>query len=895
MQSCTSDISTDEQDHTEAKDDSKGAVAAIGDAEEDDDDKPILPIEPVVAPVAPVAPAAPDALLPPPAPLSPWGGGGGGGGRGNSDIEREHHHPEEPHGRCGDGKQEVLPDSHECKYRLFGSTNNDNGTISLYGFHLRDNGEGKLIGNVSGGLSKIYALDFDPSGRLYGLGVRTSDSAIVYFSLDCQTAEATILGNTELTTSLLVTDMDFDSIGRLFAYVNEGSSPDQLGIIVHVLHVPTTGEYIELGVTGLDDELGNAIASTPFPIDPLYHAGDASGITILSKATGLASSPIATISFPNSVSGLSPFINSMDGDPFTNIVYVSFQDSDNDFFVAILDVYTGAVTFLSDDEHTAPSNLNTITVNRRYEECDFRATTPPLPPGTSCTDECQVIETDCSDGIDNDQNGLIDCADPACNHQPCDPHNGCVRDATCVEGECVGTDFNPCVDIIGNECTITTCVPIPDDDDDFYCTYQLDPTKTTFGSCTPNDNCAPDSRNPDGSCNDVLSQCELGKCVAEEICPVDGEENIVCEGQNRNTIPVGICSSTLEICTDVVNSTDCSEGTCVAQGTADQPGCLDDNPCTADSCLEDAGCEYETLLNVLCDNGDPCIINLCQIVDGTPTCVNTGGLLAEGTACDTGNQCSTGACNGDGSCEVTGHVENGTPCSNAFGPCTNSTGTCQGGICVASIQYTSCIFNSDCPLSGACICEAGAGDVASPEFGCFSEGTCACADTPCFYCAGGSSSANPSCESRTSGSCLEGCNLGVCNDEAQCGIELRDPSYCSVGECSDTTCIASTCTGENTCETVFATGALNCSVEITVDDTELICDGFVACLNGLAQGTCIGGDDNGEPCYANDDCDSNNCDLPGTCPDGTTCNVNNNTCGDVCAPCVISLDTCAEK
>ena len=872
-QSCTSDVSADEQDYTEAKGDSKGDVAAIGDAEEDDDDKPILPIEPVVAPVAPVAPvtpAAPEALLPPPAPLSPWGGGGGGGGGlGNSDIEREHHHPEEPHGKCGDGKQEVLPDSHECKYRLFGSTNNDNGSISLYGFHLRDNGEGKLIGNVTGGLSKIYALDFDPSGQLYGLGVRTSDSAIVYFSLDCRTAVATILGNTDLNTSLSITDMDFDSIGRLFAYVNEGSSPDQLGIIVHVLHVPTTGEYIELGVTGLDDELGNAIASTPFPNDPLYHAGDLSGITILSKSTGQASTQLATISFPGSVSGLSPFINSMDGDPFTNIVYVSFQDSNNDFFIAILDVLTGVVTFVSDDEEAAPSNLNTITVNRRYEECDFNATIPPLPEGTSCTDECQVIESDCEDGIDNDQNGLIDCADPACNNQPCDPHNGCVTNPTCVQSECVGTAFNPCVEIIANECAITTCVPIPDDDDDFYCEVQLDTSKTGFGSCTPSDNCAPESRNPDGTCNDILSICEAGQCAQEEICPVDESPSITCVGQARDTIPAtaGICSggpnngfecskdadcpnfippvSPAPTCVQtlvLVCSSDssnpgasCTEDSDCPNGTCIQIGCLDDNPCTADSCLEDVGCEFEILDQVLCRSSDSsCQVGVCQVGN----CVDTPTLLAPGTACDDQNDCTTGdTCNVEGVCGGPATVD-----------CTNCpTGQCVGRCTDVLIGYQDCYSDADCIANDSGICDKSAGVCSCAGINsCFvsvcTEGSCTVGDTQLFDGTG----------------CAVGdCNVGHC-ENSQCVDTEPDNSDCP--GCEDNLCAEPLCTGIG-CESTLLDGLVPCQVTTSLG----ACAGFVTCNVGFEQKFCF---NNHEPCVTNSDCHGSGCVVFGTCTAG---------------------------
>ena len=36
------------------------------------------------------------------------------------------------------------------------------------------------------------------------------------------------------------------------------------------------------------------------------------------------------------------------------------------------------------------------------------------PLGADTSPVCQPTETDCTDGIDNDCNGKIDCADPAC-------------------------------------------------------------------------------------------------------------------------------------------------------------------------------------------------------------------------------------------------------------------------------------------------------------------------------------------------------------------------------------------------------------------------------------------------------------------------------------------------
>ncbi len=616
---------------------------------------------------------------------------------------------------------------------------------------------------------------------------------------------------------------------------------------------------------------GNAIASNPFPSDPLYHAGDASGIRILSKATGAASAMLAAITFPSSVSGLSPFINSMDNDPFNNVVYVSFQDSAGDYYIATINLSTGAVTFLSDDEQKAPSLLNTLTVNRRYEECDYRSdNTPPLPLGTSCTHECLVIEHDCSDGIDNDQNGLTDCMDPACNDQPCNNHDGCQINDTCVNGACVGTDFNPCVDLIANECVVTECHPTPGDDSDFYCTVVLDTSKTLFGSCTPDAACG--ARNDDGTCSDIESTCLAGQCVQEEICPVDEVSPIItCEGQTRSTIPVGICSGgpdNGDVCTDLIDSTDCGEGgTCVAQGTEDQPGCLDDNQCTADSCIEGIGCEYQALVGVLCSNDNACVVSICDITEGIPTCTDTANFYGDDTVCDTGNPCTTGLCSGaaPGVCNAT-NVADTTSCTDPSLPCNSAAGSCVAGVCIGADRYSTCTTNDECPLSGACIC----GDsltVAPPGGVCGSAGHCACADNPCGACIDGGPANNSTCEPAPTGAqCLEnGCNLGTCTNDSLCQGTATHVEFCP--GCDDNNACAEPLCTDIGCESTLIQGALPCSVLIPGTDANTgLCDGTISCDLGLTDGTCLGGTSPGLPCRGDADCsDGNTCQFPGTC------------------------------
>jgi cysteine-rich repeat protein len=53
--------------------------------------------------------------------------------------------------------------------------------------------------------------------------------------------------------------------------------------------------------------------------------------------------------------------------------------------------------------------------------------------GDGCSSSCQrEPEADCLDGIDNNLDGTIDCADPTCDGMPCDVRTGLCQDATCV-------------------------------------------------------------------------------------------------------------------------------------------------------------------------------------------------------------------------------------------------------------------------------------------------------------------------------------------------------------------------------------------------------------------------------------------------------------------------------
>lgn len=541
----------------------------------------------------------------------PGGTGSSGGGGGNNSTSGVSVAAVVPNAQCGNGIQEVQARaSRQCIYDLYGTTTDGpDGPSSLY-FFDKNTGVGFLIGTIieqAVGVERIGAIDFSPDGILYGVGERTSDQKSVLLTIDCATAQATIIGETGVETlgPGTITDVDFDSLGRFYAFFDGSMSPNTLGIIN-----PLTGAFTTIGSAGMaipSNEIGNGIASAPFPNDSLYHAGSIN-LSTLDKSTGLATT-VDGLDF-SAPADSNPRINAMDNDAFVNVTYVAINDTDtllknnldtapdsSENYVGIIDRSTGTVSFLPLGPQLAPAGLDGLAVNQHYEECDpgavmLEENTLALPEGTDCTETCVLFESDCSDGEDNDSDGAIDCADPDCQNQSCDDDLACTTDDVCVNSVCVGTP-NPCID--DNPCSV-----------DGIC---LEPS----GSC---DYSQLEERPNFGDCEVDNSPCTIGKCV--------DDEGPFCFEQNRSLIPIA------------------------------ENGCKDSNPCTADSCVEfpvfdnecltdvctsssrpdinfEAECVYESLAGSVCQpTGEPCLIGICTMTgSGTPTspydvqCLNT--------------------------------------------------------------------------------------------------------------------------------------------------------------------------------------------------------------------------------------------------------------------------------
>lgn len=488
----------------------------------------------------------------PPAPI-PIGDGYGGGSQGAlQPFEYSHDdddNKETPHGICSNGSQEVLANNNGCPFLLYGVANDsDDDSSTLLAFDLEDGGFVLPIGNIDANIiDNITGIDFSPEGVLYAVG-QNNDNEYILATIDCRNASPTFINKLGLDglglkqlSPYTTTDISFDSFGRLYAYIRN-SVQDRLGYVITATGLISS--YIDIGDTNLADSDNFGLGNKPFPFDTLYHAG--TSLYNISKSTGLSTS-IAPLSFFDPANN-NPFINALDADYFTQIMYASIENSGS-HYLGILDTLTGEVSFLSEPPLEVPYDLKAIAINRRYEACDPLAIEPVLPSGSTCTEDCHLIESNCADGLDNDGNGLIDCADEACQNQTCNDNDVCTYNDTCTNlcaneelpcviaspWQCVGK-IEPCYD--GNECTIDRCEPDEENEGGYICVYE-DIDTTNYGSCTPDDSCS--VRNPDGSCpsDNITNFCLLGTCV-------DGS----CEEENKSQVSTneGGCCMGFDYC-----------------------------------------------------------------------------------------------------------------------------------------------------------------------------------------------------------------------------------------------------------------------------------------------------------------------------------------------------------
>ncbi len=341
---------------------------------------------------------------------------------------------------------------------------------------------------------------------------------------------------------------------------------------------------------------------------------------------------------------------------------------------------------------------------------------------------CPATETSCTDGIDDDCDGQLDCADPDCLDVACDDGSACTDGEVCrADGTC-GADPIDCDD--GDPCTDDDCQP------EFGCVHanNTEPCDDGFW-CNGDDTCR------DGLCQDhgaapCPAFCNESAMACEE-CMVDADCGAPTTGA------WGTCGG--------------FSGTCGESGTQSRalmtPRC-NAGTCTVEMSSETQACGRDT-------DGASC---------GTTTYSGWGSCGGFANACDTtGTQgrtrtdrrCQAGGCANVNSPESRGcsrTVANGTSCG--------SNSACCGGSCVSMTSNAHCgACFSSCSAIGRTCASTGTGGYACR--GCTtnaecrsildSRATCYDVSAPPAYC---------ECQCAANGVCANGgCGSGFyCHD-----------------------------------------------------------------------------------------------------------------------------------
>ncbi len=371
---------------------------------------------------------------------------------------------------------------------------------------------------------------------------------------------------------------------------------------------------------------------------------------------------------------------------------------------------------------------------------------------------------------------------------------------------------------------------------------------------------------------------ESGTCTGKRVCTADG---------------LGACDATepsAEACDGLDNDCD---------GDVDEPDliaddyvslCHDENPCTKDTCLGEAGCSQVALTEGECLDGNPCTVaDHCE----------AGICIGEAVDCDDDNPCTQDLCTETGGCNhqpAAGDCDDGDVCTLGD--------HCSQGTCIGEAVNCQCLTDGDCAVledgnlcNGTLFCDkSGIPFVCAVE----EETQVVCPepvgpDAPCLarFCnpESGSCSLVPAndgapCDDDDLCSVGDTCAAGVCTGGAT--ANCNDGNPCTDDACSpDTGCIydhnSAPCNDGNVCTTADSCGNGSCQggPSLSCDDNNL-CNGTESCnpATGCAPGVPLACDD-GDLCNGLETCSP----LIG-CVAGQplTCNDNNPCTKDTCLP-----------
>ncbi|MEY3014862.1 MAG: extracellular matrix protein, partial [Pseudomonadota bacterium] len=385
--------------------------------------------------------------------------------------------------------------------------------------------------------------------------------------------------------------------------------------------------------------------------------------------------------------------------------------------------------------------------------------------------------------------------------KPCDDGNACTKDDGCQAGVCISGPVLDCDD--DNSCTIDAC--------------------GAKGGCT---NVADDKQAcNDGSICTEGDHCDGGKCLGTtqkkcddgNVCTVDGcDPKTGCLGSpvagNPGCDDNNPCSA----------NSYCDSGICKGGDSID---CNDDKPCTIDACDPKSGCTHGPETDGKpCDDGDVCT--------DSDLCAN-GLCLGKQTApCDDGNACTKDSCDPAKGClhaATSGGVcEDGDACT--------SNDVCLEGVCKAG-SLNECFDTEQCTND---FCDSQTGKcvfLALSDGDCDDGNLCTLNDV----CQGGKCKAGPPPPCGDGDPCtVDNCDpaTGKClHDPATEGAACDDGNLCTL----ETICASNKCVGKaKSCDDNNACTADSCDPATGKCQAAPISDGSPCGKSGSCKnGVCL--------------------------------------------------------